>query len=146
MLSSMDSKRTDPLDDKMPSWKKQPQIPLPCASPAIFVVFVFGPSGPESRRKRPLTWSSASDVNLFSTKKDDSDAISAHRSARRDREEPCYAARFNLTTGRCRRFSWKLTTISNRWPGFPAMSVWGLAQGAPRRKRPPKPGLTALLS
>ena len=29
MLSSMDSKRTDPLDDKMPSKKKQPQIPLP---------------------------------------------------------------------------------------------------------------------
>ncbi len=25
----MDSKRTDPLDDKMPSKKKQPQIPLP---------------------------------------------------------------------------------------------------------------------
>ena len=25
----MDSKRTDPLDDKMPSEKKQPQIPLP---------------------------------------------------------------------------------------------------------------------
>ena len=25
----MDSKRTDPLDDKMPSNKKQPQIPLP---------------------------------------------------------------------------------------------------------------------
>ena len=29
MLPSMDSKRTDPLDDKMPSKKKQPQIPLP---------------------------------------------------------------------------------------------------------------------
>ena len=76
-----------------------------------------------------ITWSSASVVDLFSTKKDDFDAISAHRSAHRDREEPCYAARFNLTTGRCRRFFWKLTTISNRWPGFPATSVWGLAQG-----------------
>ena len=29
MLPSMDLKRTDPLDDKMPSKKKQPQIPLP---------------------------------------------------------------------------------------------------------------------
>ena len=26
-----------------------------CASPAIFVVFVFGPSGPESESKRTLT-------------------------------------------------------------------------------------------
>ncbi len=28
---------------------------LRCASPAIFVVFVFGPSGPESESKRTLT-------------------------------------------------------------------------------------------
>jgi len=75
-----------------------------CASPAIFVVFVFGPSGPESSRKRSLTWSAASDVNLFLTKKDDFYANSAYRSAHGDREEPCYAARFNLTTGRCRCF------------------------------------------
>ena len=29
MLSSMDLKRTDPLDENMPGKKKQPQIPLP---------------------------------------------------------------------------------------------------------------------
>ena len=29
MLSSMDSKRIDPWDEKMPGKKKQPQIPLP---------------------------------------------------------------------------------------------------------------------
>ena len=53
-----------------------------CASPAIFVVFVFGPSGPESRRKRSLTWSSASVVDLFSAMKDDFDGsarTAAHR-------------------------------------------------------------------
>ena len=99
------------------------------------MVFVFGQFGQESARKRPLTRSSASDDNPFFDMEDDPDANSAYRSAHGDREEPCYAARFNLTTGRCRRFSWKLTTISNRWPDFPAMSVWGLAQGAPRGQR-----------
>ena len=93
------------------------------------LVFVFGPSGPARGRKRSLTWSSARDVNLFLTKKDDFYANSAHRSAHGDHEEPCYAARFSLTIGRYRRLSWKLTIISNGWPGFPATSAWGLAQG-----------------
>ena len=84
--------------------KKQREQIYGCASPAIFVVSGFGPSGPASRRKRSLTWSSARDVNLFLTKKDDFYANSAHRSAHGDRNEPYYAARFNLTTGRCRRF------------------------------------------
>jgi hypothetical protein len=34
-----------------------------------------------------------------------------------------YAARFNVTMGRCRRFLKKSTVISNRCPGFPATST-----------------------
>ena len=79
-------------------------IALGCASPAIFMVFVFGQFGQESWRKRSLTCSSASDDNPFFDIDDDPDAISAHRSALGDRKQPCYAARFSLTTGRCRCF------------------------------------------
>jgi len=86
---------------------------------------VLGVNDPHYGR-RPMT------TSCYSTQKDGFDAISAHRCAHGDREEPCYATRRSLTTGRCRRLSWKLTIISNRWPGFPATSAWGLAQGEPR--------------
>ena len=44
--------------------------------------------------RRPMT------TSCDSTQKDDFDAISAHRRAQGGREEPCYATRRSLTTGR----------------------------------------------
>ena len=40
-----------------------------------------------------------------------------------------YAARLSVTTGRWRRFVWKLTVAANRCPGLPPTSADGFAQG-----------------
>jgi hypothetical protein len=40
-----------------------------------------------------------------------------------------HAARFSVTTGRCRRLPWKVISHVSRTPGLPLTSVTGFAQG-----------------
>ena len=46
-----------------------------------------------------------------------------------------YATRLSVTTGRCLRPVWYVTSSSSRNPGCPLISVCGLAQGEPRGQR-----------
>ena len=44
-------------------------------------------------------------------------------------DQPRHAARFSVTTGKCRRLPWKVISHVNRTPGLPLTSVTGFAHG-----------------